>query len=131
MTHCITYIPVNDDEWMTQNSVHRLHYQAASRRAAAIREKAFYYAKRDLTPCKGPVAVFARVRVPSRKGKLPDADAIAPIVKHVIDGFVDAGIMPDDSGEYVYLVGYGRPERDKTLKTREIQIILTDQYVPF
>lgn len=122
-------IPVNSDEWMLAN--HRLHPQVKARKAAALREKAGWLARADLSPISGPLAVFARAYV--RGGILPDADAIAPMVKPVIDGIVDAGIMPDDDGEHVYLVGYGRPARDRTLKPgmHSLMVVLTDQYVPF
>lgn len=82
-------------------------------------------------PVKGPVAIYARAYI--RTGPLCDADAIAPMVKAAIDGLVLARIIPDDTGDHVPLVGYGRPARDSTLKPkmRALQLVLTDQYIPF
>jgi hypothetical protein len=122
-------IPVAKTDWLLQN--HRVHYQVAARKKKQIRHDAAIYARRDLSPCVGPVAIYARAYV--RGGVLPDADAIAPMVKAAIDGLVDAGIIPNDDGENVYLVGYGRPARDRTLKPgmHALMLVVTDQYVPF
>lgn len=122
-------IPVAKEDWLLQN--HRVHYQVAARRKKQIRHDAAIIGRRDLTPVHGPVAIYARAYV--RGGTLPDADAIAPMVKAAIDGLVDARIIPNDDGENVYLVGYGRPVRDRTLKPgmHALMLVLTDQYVPF
>ncbi len=122
-------IPIGQNEWLLQN--HRVHYQQAARMKAQIRRDAAIIGKRDLEPAIGPVAIFARAYIKS--GVLPDADAIAPMVKAAIDGLVDARILPDDSGQYVHLIGYGRPARDRTLKPRmrALMLVITDQYVPF
>ena len=122
-------LPIGPNEWLLQN--HRVHYQQAARMKAQIRRDAAIIGKRDLEPAIGPVAIFARAYVKS--GVLPDADAIAPMVKAAIDGLVDARIIPNDDGENLYLVGYGRPSRDRTLKPKmhALMLVVTDQYVPF
>ena len=128
MTQHLT-IPVSPEEWTLQN--HRLHPQAKAKKVKALRNKAGWLARQNLEPVIGPVAIFARAYIKS--GVLPDADAIAPMVKAAIDGLVDARILPDDSGQYVHLIGYGRPARDRTLKPRmrALMLVITDQYVPF
>lgn len=122
-------VPVAKEDWLLQN--HRVHYQVAARRKKQIRHDAAIIGRRDLSPCVGPVAIYARAYV--RAGILPDADAIAPMVKAAIDGLVDAGIIPNDDGEHLHLVCYGRPGRDRTLKPnmRALMLVVTDQYVPF
>lgn len=47
-------------------------------------------------------------RYPDRRS-LPDPDGIAPALKGVLDGLVDAGVVPDDSGVFVAAVTYRRP----------------------
>ena len=128
MTQHLT-IPVSPEEWTLQN--HRLHPQAKAKKVKALRNKAGWLARQNLEPVIGPVAIFARAYVKS--GILPDADAIAPMVKAAIDGLVDARIIPNDDGENLYLVGYGRPSRDRTLKPKmhALMLVVTDQYVPF
>ena len=122
-------LQIGPDEYVLQN--HRLHYQVLSRKKSIIRAKAGMVARAEMMPVKGPAAIFARLYVKS--GVLPDADAIAPMVKAAIDGLVDARIIPNDDGENLYLVGYGRPSRDRTLKPKmhALMLVVTDQYVPF
>lgn len=121
-------IPITDFEWLLQN--HRVHRQVEAKKKASLRSKAGWMAKAELLSMGTPVAVFARAYV--RGGTLPDADAIAPMVKAALDGIVDAGIIPDDSGAYVPLTGYGRPERDRTLTTKHALLIaLSSTYIPF
>lgn len=71
-------------------------------RAASTREwrDAFaWIAKRERVP---PMRWINVVAQPSQKrGRLQDTAACNPSVKAAIDGLVDAGVIPDDSGEYV------------------------------
>ena len=122
-------IPIDPGTWILQN--HRLHYQQVAKRKHQIRHDAMILARQGMDPVVGPAAIFARAYIKS--GVLPDADAIAPMVKAAIDGLVDARILPDDSSENVPLVGYGAPARDRTLKPRmrALMLVITDQYVPF
>lgn len=41
-----------------------------------------------------------------KRGKLQDVAACLPSAKAAIDGIVDAGVLPDDSGEYVRMVTF-------------------------
>jgi crossover junction endodeoxyribonuclease RusA len=41
-----------------------------------------------------------------KRGRLQDTAACNPSVKAAIDGLVDAGIVPDDSGEYVRMITF-------------------------
>jgi crossover junction endodeoxyribonuclease RusA len=40
------------------------------------------------------------------RGRLQDVAACLPSAKAAIDGIVDAGVLPDDSGEYVRMVTF-------------------------
>lgn len=60
---------------------------------------------RNATPITEPVAVLA-VQHPDLIGRPCDADNIAPIVKAAIDGLRDAGVLADDSPEFVTEVRY-------------------------
>lgn len=55
-----------------------------------------------------PVELWVRA-FPARS--LTDAAAIAPAVKAILDGVVDAGFLPDDSGRYVRGEHYLEPVR--------------------
>ena len=48
------------------------------------------------------------------QARYPDPDAISLAVKHLIDGVVDAGIIPDDSPEYVAEIRYLAPVKTGT-----------------
>lgn len=71
-------------------------------RAAHTREwrDAFaWIAKRERVPRMRWINVT--VQPYQKRGRLQDTAACNPSVKAAIDGLVDAGIIPDDSGEYV------------------------------
>lgn len=57
---------------------------------------------------KVPVTVEFRPFVD--RGPLPDTDALGFVAKSVLDGLVNAGVLPDDSPEWVSAVIFYRPE---------------------
>lgn len=61
----------------------------------------------DATACTEPCYIVAQLTTSTRR--FPDADAISITCKHVIDGIVDAGALPDDSPQYVRSVTYMHP----------------------
>lgn len=60
----------------------------------------------DGKPLDGPVVVSYLVTWPYARYKnekpIPDHDAIPTAAKAILDGLVLAGVLPDDSHEYVY-----------------------------
>lgn len=52
-----------------------------------------------------------RIHVHSRRKRLVDADGVS--AKAVIDGFVAAGLLEDDSHQYVEEVSYSQEKIDK------------------
>ncbi len=71
-------------------------------RAASTREwrDAFaWIAKRERVPQMRWINVT--VQPFQKRGRLQDTAACNPSVKAAIDGLVDAGIVPDDTGDYV------------------------------
>lgn len=46
-------------------------------------------------------------------GRLQDVGACNPAVKAAIDGIVDAGVLPDDSPQYVRSLLFLQPKNDK------------------
>lgn len=60
-----------------------------------------------------PCAVIARARY--KRLPLPDAGAIAPTVKCVLDGLVDWGCWPDDTPAWVLSETMLPPTLDRTL----------------
>lgn len=73
------------------------------------RELGCVYALRDKIPKAEWLSV---VVIPHQmKGRLQDVAACNPSVKAVIDGVVDAGVIPDDSGKYVREIRFLPPDR--------------------
>ena len=119
---------ITGNNWLLEN--YRLHHHEKARRVREIRQYAGWAARAELLPMDPPLAVFARAYY--KKGTLPDSAAISPMVKAAMDGIVDAGILPDDGPKYVHLTGYGRAERDRTLRGKHsVLIVLTSQWLPF
>jgi crossover junction endodeoxyribonuclease RusA len=50
---------------------------------------------------------------PSQKGVLADVGAHAPVVKALVDGLVDAHVLPDDSPAYLRALRIHPPTRGK------------------
>jgi crossover junction endodeoxyribonuclease RusA len=50
---------------------------------------------------------------PSQKGVLADAGAHAPVVKALVDGLVDAHVLPDDSPTFLRALRIHSPTRGK------------------
>lgn len=58
-----------------------------------------WIARRERVPRMKWINVTAQPH--QKRGRLQDTAACNPSVKAAIDGLVDAGIVPDDTGEYV------------------------------
>ena len=93
---------------LTENAAHRMHYRKVSSIRKQYREAGFWLAKR----AKIPALETARFEVwgsyPDHRS-LPDPSALAPAFKGVLDGMVDARVLPDDKGEHVLGVSYLPP----------------------
>ena len=94
---------------LTANQVRRIrnrHQLAALVRA--WHDAGTVLARANRIPRLGGVHVWAWGRYPDRRS-LPDADAVAPAVKAVVDGIVAAGVLPDDKPPHVQAVTYCAP----------------------
>ena len=61
-----------------------------------------------------PMAWITVTVEPHQKGgRLQDVGACSPAVKAAIDGLVDAGVLPDDSPEFVKSLVFLPPRKDK------------------
>ena len=97
------------------NAERRAHYRTNAAKRAEWREAGAQAARLAKVPALERVAVTVQARY--GKGRLSDPDACAPSVKGLIDGLVDAGVIPDDTGEHLASVTYlaarlerGRPD---------------------
>lgn len=97
------------------NTAIRAHHQVRRRqvKAAALACKA---ACRGIKPIKGRVDLVFTPRL--GKGVIRrDTSNYSINVKHVEDGLVTAGLLPDDRGEYVRRVTMMPPEIDRKAET--------------
>jgi len=62
----------------------------------------------------------ADIQIISRRKRLCDTDA--PVLKWVLDGIVDTGILADDTPEFINRITFERPE---IAQTEETEIIIT------
>lgn len=58
-----------------------------------------WLARKQRVPAMSRISVVAQPA--QRRGRLQDTAACNPSVKAAIDGLVDAGVVPDDTGEHV------------------------------
>ncbi len=97
---------------LTANAQRRMHHYA---QAEVIRQ--WRWAARVLAMTEH-VPAFASIELDcfpmQRRGVLADAGAHAPVVKAVLDGLVDAGVVVDDSPRYVYAIRHHAPTRATT-----------------
>lgn len=82
--------------WLNSND--RLHRQLEAKITKAWREKAAASAK-GIPPFAPPVHIIAHIFKP--RGGRYDPNNLAPTTKAIVDGLVDAGLLADDSTEYI------------------------------
>lgn len=84
-----------------------------ARHVKVIRDMAFIMAKHHRYPPMRKAAIEVEVTWPDNRRR--DASNLAPTAKAAIDGFVDAGLLLDDSDKYVERTSYcASPERRNT-----------------
>lgn len=91
-------------ELMNLNAERTMHYQTRSRRVHAIREATRSVAA-DAAPVDGPVAIEARFQWADARAR--DTSNWFPTVKAMVDGLVDAGVLPRDDDRTVRHTGIG------------------------
>ena len=86
------------------NAVHNMHYRKASADRKLWRLHGEAGAIAAGIPACDAIEITCWGVYPG--GRLPDPDACAPSLKGVLDGLVDAGVVPDDTGEWVKAITY-------------------------
>lgn len=82
--------------WLNSNQ--RLHRMAAAKLTAQWRA-AGKQAATDLEPVEGQVRILAYISKP--RGGRWDPNNLWPTIKALVDGIVDAGLIPDDDHEHL------------------------------
>jgi hypothetical protein len=81
------------------NANHRLHWREVASRKAVLREFGRLSLGRELTPVTDKVRITAEFKFPTVRTR--DRANLHPTVKHLVDGIVKAGILVDDSDEWI------------------------------
>lgn len=89
----------------TQNQRRRQHWSRQSKSARVWKHAGAVLARAHRIPTLTAVTVECWGRYPDRRS-LPDPDGLAPGLKAVLDGIVQAGVIPDDTPAHVRGVTY-------------------------
>lgn len=87
------------DRLLLLNANDRLHWRVRRDRTAAIRTAAWALAKQMKIPLLARAYIVAEYCPTDRRRR--DPANWAPTAKAAVDGLVDAGVLPDDSAEYL------------------------------
>lgn len=105
------------------NSNERLHYQAKAKKAAALRARGQAAGARE-TPATIPTPAHLIVTVIPATRRRTDPPNWWPTVKPLIDGLVDAGLLPDDSSEYIWRTSFQRGRHEDRAPDNKLRIVL-------
>jgi crossover junction endodeoxyribonuclease RusA len=100
-------VEVPTNEWLSSNQ--RPHWAAKSRKTKALRERAYYLAKAQKLTAPTPASLIVEVGYPKRGRADPENGQ--PTYKALIDGMVDAGVIPDDDSSHIVETRYRRGAR--------------------
>jgi len=108
----VTYTLRVNGQLLTHNRERRLHHFERARRVKEWRSDSFWSARAARIP-KLPCASITITPYQVR-GRLADAGGHAPVGKAIVDGLVDAGVLTDDSPDYLDAVIYAAAKRSTT-----------------
>jgi crossover junction endodeoxyribonuclease RusA len=100
----------------------REHHMARYRKGRALKDAAIVMARKAKIPPLERITVTVLYDPPDRRHR--DHDNLAPNGKHISDGIVIAGVVPDDTPEYVVP---GRCEITETVYPRgRLRVVVTE-----
>ena len=104
-------LAVSRDVLLTSN--HRTHWATKARHTRVIRDMAWILAKAERVRLMPAATLEVVTKWPDRRVR--DAENIAPTSKAAVDGCVQAGLLTDDSSQYLKSVTFRiDPEVHKT-----------------
>jgi crossover junction endodeoxyribonuclease RusA len=99
------------DLWWTASNERAQHHMTRARLVASVRSLAAGVARQTIRPVRGGVAcVLVTVCTPIAN-RLDPANVGSTVVKAMLDGMVDAGVLPDDDSAHMPLTMYQRGPR--------------------
>lgn len=121
MTHELL-LDIAKTEWMSANQ--RLHWRVRSTRTRRIRTATAEAAVLANLPGLQRAHITAHIAYP-RDGRADPANA-APTVKAMVDGLVDAGVIPDDDHTHLTGPDYRRDPKTGRPGTWTIRLEITE-----
>lgn len=100
---------VYDRPALSLNAERKGHWSARHEHTVEIRQAFLLLAKKAKIGRHERITVTVHHEV--HRGKLPDIGNCYPTAKAAIDGLVDAGVIPDDTGEHLVLLSFTPPTR--------------------
>lgn len=125
MSELTIFIP--ESEWLSANG--RFHWAAKARRTKTLRQRGFWAAKQTKASRHDRLHVTAFIQYPT--GGRADPANSAPTVKALIDGMVDAGVLPDDDSTHLIGPDFRRDTGRCQRGWHRVRLVLTDQEVKF
>ncbi len=107
----------------TMNNERTWHWSKRASRTKETRERFAWLCLAEKVPSLEYVS-FDIVPLAKHRGSLADPAAHYPTVKAAIDGIVDAGVIPDDSGKYIQKITFWSP---LVSKRDGLQIIIKEE----
>ena len=121
-------IEVPNVEWLSANDRVQ-HWAYRAYRTKELRTRGYWAAKQAHLGSHQVVHVAAWIQYP-RGGRADPANA-APTVKALVDGLVDAGMLPDDDSTHLVGPDYRREPGCRQNGTHRIRLVITQQEVSF
>lgn len=118
-------IDVPKSLWLSAND--RLHWAPKAQRTRELRALGTIHGR--IVGPLGVSHVAAFIGYP-RNGKADPANS-APTIKALIDGFVDAGVWPDDDSTHVIGPTYLRDVTTGTAGLYRVRFVITSQTIPW
>ena len=120
-------LDIPDTWWTSSND--RLHWAQRATRTRHIRQYAALRARAEHVPTYDVALIIARIQYPT--ARKADPFNAAPVIKAAVDGLVDAGVFPDDDSRHVIGPAPVRMPGKSKPGTYRVDLILTDQEVPW
>jgi len=95
---------------LSLNDERKKHWSQRAKDATEWRTEAAWLAREQRIPAGGKILITVEVW---QSGRLQDVANCYPSVKAAIDGIVDAGVIPDDTPEYLDSITFVAPKRCK------------------
>jgi crossover junction endodeoxyribonuclease RusA len=118
----VIHIAISRDVLLTSNQ--RLHWATKARHTKVIRDMAWILAKHSHIQPMEAAELEVEATWPNRSRKR-DSHNLQPTAKAAIDGFVDAGLLPDDSDKHLRRLTFTSAEETRSIADIAVHLKFT------